>query len=110
MSNESISDATVNLTAQVADLLRDSSGPELDRGLLYGSLPTEPKGVVPNVLAVDATDLSGAITAAIGAIGDAGGTATHIAAKPSLFAHSATSRPRAAACSSTRSGSGRSSA
>ncbi len=87
MSNESISDATVNLTAQVADLLRDSSGPELDRGLLYGSAPTEPKGVVPNVLAVDATDLSGAITAAIGAIGDAGGTATHIAGKPSLFAH-----------------------
>ena len=87
MSNESISDATVNLTAQVADLLRDSSGPELDRGLLYGTAATEPKGVVPNVLAVDATDLSGAITAAIGAIGDAGGTATHIAGKPSLFAH-----------------------
>ncbi len=35
---------------------------------LYGSLPTEPKGVVPNVTAVDGTDLSGAITAAIGAI------------------------------------------
>ena len=77
----------MNLTAQVADLLRDSSGPELDRGLLYGSLPTEPKGVVPNCAAVDGTDLSTAITAAIGAIGDAGGTATHIAGKPSLFAH-----------------------
>ena len=87
MSNESITDATVNLTAQVADLLSDSSGPELDRGLLYGSLPTEPKGVVPNCTAVDGADLSAAITAAIGAIGDAGGTATHIAAKPSLFAH-----------------------
>ena len=87
MSNESISDATVNLTGQVAALLKDSSGPELDRGLLYGSLPTEPKGVVPNVAAVDGTDLSGAITSAIGVIGDSGGTATHIAAKPSLFAH-----------------------
>ena len=87
MSNESISDATVNLTAQVAALLKDSSGPELDRGLLYGTLPTEPKGVVPNCAAVDGTDLSTAITAAIGAIGDAGGTATHIAGKPSLFAH-----------------------
>ena len=42
--------------------------------------------MVPAVTAVDATDLSGAITAAIGAIGNAGGTATMIAAKPSLFA------------------------
>jgi HK97 family phage major capsid protein len=86
MSNESIADTSVNLTAQVADLLRDSSGPELDRGLLYGSLPTEPKGVIPNVQAVDGTDLAGAITTAIGVIGNAGGTATTIAAKPSLFA------------------------
>lgn len=86
MSNESISDTSVNLTAQVAALLKDSSGPELDRGLLYGSLPTEPKGVVPNVTAVDGTDLSSAITAAIGAIADAGGSPSHIAAKPSILA------------------------
>ena len=86
MSNESISDTSVNLTAQVADLLRDSSGPELDRGLLYGSLPTEPAGVVPNVTAVDGADLSSAITAAVGAIADAGGSPSHIAAKPSVLA------------------------
>ena len=86
VSNESVTDTSVNLTAQVAALLKDSSGPELDRGLLYGSQPTEPAGVVPNVTAVDATDLSGAVTKAIGLIGNAGGTATHIAAKPSLFA------------------------
>lgn len=86
MSNESISDTSVNLTAAVAALLKDSSGPELDRGLLYGSLPTEPKGVVPNVTAVDGTDLAAAITAAVGAIADAGGSPSHIAAKPSLFA------------------------
>jgi hypothetical protein len=86
LSNESVTDTSVNLTQQVADLLRDSSGPELDRGLLYGSLATEPKGVVPNVAAVDGADLSTAITAAIGAIGNAGGVADTIAGKPSLFA------------------------
>ncbi len=86
LSNESVTDTSVNLTAQVADLLKDSSGPELDRGLLYGSLPTEPKGVVPNVTAADGPELSTAITRAIGAIGNSGGTATHIAGKPSLFA------------------------
>jgi HK97 family phage major capsid protein len=86
VSNESITDTSVNLTAQVAALLKDSSGPELDRGLLYGALATEPKGVVPNVTAVDGADLGTAITAAIGQIGNAGGTASIIAGKPSLFA------------------------
>ena len=87
LSNEAVTDTSVNLTVQVANLLKDSSGPELDRGLLYGSLATEPKGVVPNVAVVDATDLSTAITNAIGAIGDAGGVADTIVGKPSLFAH-----------------------
>jgi hypothetical protein len=86
LSNESITDTSVNLTAQVAALLRDSSGPELDRGLLYGSLATEPKGVVPNAAVVDGADLSTAITAAIGQLGNAGGVANTIAGKPSLFA------------------------
>jgi hypothetical protein len=86
LSNESITDTSVNLTQQVANLLRDSSGPELDRGLLYGSLATEPKGVVPAAAVVDGADLATAITAAIGQIGNAGGTADTIAGKPSLFA------------------------
>jgi hypothetical protein len=86
LSNESVQDTSVNLTQMVAGLLRDSSGPELDRGLLYGALATEPKGVVPNVAVVDGADLSTAITTAIGAIGNAGGTADTIAGKPSLFA------------------------
>ena len=87
LSNESVSDASVNLTQQIAALLRDAAGPELDRGLLYGALAAEPTGVVPNVAVVDATDLSTAITNAIGAIGDAGGVADTIVGKPSLFAH-----------------------
>jgi len=86
LSNESITDTTVNLTMQVGNLLRDAAGPELDRGLLYGTLPAEPHGVVPNVTAADGTALDAAITTAIGQIGDAGGHATTIAAKPSLLA------------------------
>jgi hypothetical protein len=86
LSNESVQDASVNLTTQIANLLRDAAGPELDRGLAYGSLATEPKGIVPSAATVNGPDLAAAITAAIGAIGNSGGTATTIAAKPSLFA------------------------
>jgi len=85
LSNESISDTDVNLTQQVGNMLKDAAGPELDRGLLYGTLAAEPSGVVPAAAAADATDLAGAITLAIGQIGDAGGTATHLAMKPSIL-------------------------
>jgi hypothetical protein len=86
LSNESVNDSSVNLTALVGDLLADAAGPELDRGLLYGAGAPEPVGVVANAPAVDGTDLAAALTSAIGAIGDSGGTATHIAAKPSVLA------------------------
>jgi HK97 family phage major capsid protein len=86
LSNESISDTAVNLTTQIGNMLKDAAGPELDRGLLYGSLAAEPKGVVPAAAAADGTALDAAITTAIGAIGDAGGTANMLAAKPSLLA------------------------
>jgi HK97 family phage major capsid protein len=87
LSNESITDTSVNLTVQVGNLLKDAAGPELDRGLLYGSLAAEPKGVVPNSAAADGTDLAAAITLAIGQIGDSGGAATHLAMKPSILAN-----------------------
>jgi HK97 family phage major capsid protein len=87
LSNESITDTSVNLTTQVGNLLKDAAGPELDRGLLYGSLAAEPKGVVPAAAAAaDGTVLDAAITLAIGEIGDAGGTPDTLAAKPSLLA------------------------
>ena len=89
LSNESISDTQVNLTTTVGNLLKDAAGPELDRGLLYGApgtKPAEPQGVVPASAAADGTTLDAAITTAIGAIGDAGGTANCLAAKPSLLA------------------------
>jgi hypothetical protein len=87
LSNESVNDASVNLTAQVGSLLADAAGPELDRGLLYGAGAPEPVGVVANAPAVDGTDLAAALTSGLGQIGDSGGTATHIAAKPSVLAH-----------------------
>jgi HK97 family phage major capsid protein len=89
LSNESVADTSVNLTMQVGNLLRDAAGPELDRGLLYGNPPTvpaEPKGVVPIATAVDGTALDVAITTAVGQIGDQGGAANVLAAKPSLLA------------------------
>jgi HK97 family phage major capsid protein len=89
ISNEAISDSAVNLTTLVGNLLKDAAGPELDRGLLYGApgtTPAEPVGVVPNVTAADGTVLDAAITTAIGQIGDAGGSANTLAAKPSLLA------------------------
>jgi HK97 family phage major capsid protein len=92
LSNESVADTSVNLTAQVGALLRDAAGPELDRGVLYGSLAAEPKGVVPAAPAVDGTDLAAAITGAIGQIGNSGGAATHFAAKPSVLANARNTR------------------
>jgi HK97 family phage major capsid protein len=86
LSNEAVSDTSVNLTQQVGNLLRDAAGPELDRGLLYGTLAAEPVGVVATAPAADGTALDAAITTAIGAIGDAGGAANTLAAKPSLLA------------------------
>src|SRR5215471_13334802 len=86
LSNESLTDTSVNLTAQVGNMLKDAAGPELDRGLLYGTLAAEPHGVVPASAAADGTTLDAAITTDIGAIGDAGGTANCLAAKPSLLA------------------------
>jgi hypothetical protein len=86
LSNESVNDTQVNLTAQLGTLLADAAGPELDRGLLYGAGAPEPVGVVATATAADGTDLATALTLGIGQIGDAGGTATHIAAKPSVLA------------------------
>jgi HK97 family phage major capsid protein len=87
LSNESVADTSVNLTQQFGDLLSDAAGPELDRGLLYGSLAPEPVGVVAAATAADGTDFGAAITKAVGQIGNAGGAANTIMAKPSVLAN-----------------------
>ena len=86
MSNESAADASVNLTQEFGDLLRDSASAELDRGVLYGSDDPEPRGLVAAALPAAGDDLGAAVTAAIGSIGDSGGVATHLAARPSVLA------------------------
>ena len=87
LSNESAADASVNLTQEFSDLLRDSASAELDRGVLYGDPDdNEPRGLVAVAPAAAGADLGAAITTAVGSIGDAGGTATHLCARPSVLA------------------------
>jgi HK97 family phage major capsid protein len=87
LSNESWADASVNLTSEFSTLLRDAAGPELDRGLLYGEVANnEPRGVVARATAAPGADMAAALTAAIGSIGDAGGSASVLAAPPAVLA------------------------
>ena len=86
LSNESFSDASVNITTELGDLIRDSASVELDRGILYGTDSPEPKGVVAAAPPANGEDLAAALTAAIGSIGDAGGVASHLCARPSVLA------------------------
>ena len=81
-----MSDATINLTAQFTTLLRDSLCKQLDDGLLFGSGPPEPQGVVAAAPEGAGTDLLDAVLAARGSIADAGGTATTLAASGATLA------------------------
>ena len=80
VSNEMMSDPTINVTANFTTLLRDSLSAQLDDGLLNGSGPPEPTGVIAAAPQVSGTDLLDAVLNARGAIADAGGTATTLAA------------------------------
>jgi HK97 family phage major capsid protein len=86
LSNEGFSDASVNMTAQLGELIRDSASIELDRGILYGTDSPEPRGVVAAAPPAAGLDLAAALTAAVGSIGDAGGVASHLCARPSVLA------------------------
>jgi hypothetical protein len=86
LSNEGLTDASVNMSNELAQLIRDSASIELDRGVLYGTDSPEPRGVVAAALPAAGDDLAAALTAAVGSIGDAGGAATHLCARPSVLA------------------------
>ncbi len=86
VSNEMISDASINVSAQFTTLLRDSLSKQLDDGLLFGAGPPEPKGVVATAAEVPGADLLEAVLAARGSIADAGGTATTLAASGAVLA------------------------
>ena len=87
LSNEGVGDASVNMTdaARRPDP-RFSASIELDRGILYGTDSPEPKGVVAAAPPAAGEDLAAALTAAVGSIGDAGGVASHLCARPSVLA------------------------
>ena len=86
LSNEGLFDASVNMTAQLGELIRDSASIELDRGILYGTGAPEPAGVVAAAPPAAGDDMAAALTAAVGSIGDAGGVASHLCARPSVLA------------------------
>ena len=46
ISNEMLSDASINVTAQITTVIRDSLSKQLDQGLLFGEGPPEPQGIV----------------------------------------------------------------
>lgn len=87
LSNEMVSDTSINVTAVVGQLLADGLGHDLDSGLLSGSgVPPNPQGVIGIATAVTGAGLLAAVTAAKGQIGDAGGHADTIAASATALA------------------------
>ncbi len=86
VSNEMVSDSSINVTAQMTTVLRDSLSKQLDDGLLFGSGPPEPRGVVASAAEVTGADLFEAVLTARGAIADAGGQATTLARSGAAWA------------------------
>ena len=86
VSNETMHDSAVNLTAQFTTLLQDSLSKQLDEGLLFGSGPPEPTGIVAAAPEVAGADLLTAVLTARGEIADAGGTADRFAASGAALA------------------------
>ena len=86
LSNEAVSDNSINLSASVGTVLQDSLSRDLDLGLLNGSGPPEPVGVVGVAPAALGADLLAQVTAAKGSIGDAGGTPTALAISATALA------------------------
>jgi HK97 family phage major capsid protein len=86
IANEMLSDASINVTTQVTTLIRDSLSKQLDDGLLFGSGPPEPVGIVATAAEVSGADLLEAVLTARGSINDAGGAATTLAASGATLA------------------------
>jgi Phage capsid family len=86
VSNESISDSSINLSASLATVLQDSLSRDLDLGLLNGGGPPEPVGVIGVAPPALGANLLAQVTAAKGAIGDAGGTPTALAISATALA------------------------
>lgn len=92
VSNEAIGDSSFNVTTSLATVLRDSLSRDLDLGLLNGSGPPEPVGVVGVAPEVTGADLLEAVAKARGQIGDQGGTADTLALSATALADADTER------------------
>ncbi len=86
ISNEMLSDASINVTAQITTVIRDSLSKQLDQGLLFGEGPPEPQGIVATADEAAGADLLEAVLTARGSINDAGGAATTLAASGAMLA------------------------
>jgi HK97 family phage major capsid protein len=85
ISNESLADAAIPIGDLVGNAIRDSMGPTLDHGLLYGDgTPPNPNGIVAKATAAAAgVDFRAAVIAAYGELASAGAVVPSITA----FAH-----------------------
>jgi HK97 family phage major capsid protein len=90
LSNESLSDEVVPISALVGQAIQASLGPVMDDGLLHGDgTPPQPDGIMSHVTAAAAgTDFRHAVITAAGELGDAGASASNLVAfaKPSTIA------------------------
>ena len=87
LSNESVSDNSINLTSTLGAALADSLSRDLDLGLLHGSgVPPEPVGVVGVAAETAGSSLFAAAMKARGELADAGGTASHLAVSGAALA------------------------
>lgn len=92
LSNESVSDSSINLSDTLGTVLEDSLSRDLDLGLLNGGGPPEPVGVIGVAPEVAGADLLAAVAAARGEIADAGGTPDTIALSGAALAEADTDR------------------
>jgi HK97 family phage major capsid protein len=87
VSNESVNDSTFSIADAVGQVVADSLGPVLDAGVLSGDgVAPNPAGVLGAAPVVADGPLWPGVFAAQGAIGDAGGVASHVGLKPSTLA------------------------
>jgi HK97 family phage major capsid protein len=86
LSNESVSDNSINLTAGLSTVLQDSLSRDLDLGLLNGAGAPAPVGVIGVAAETAGASLFAAAMKARGELADAGGTATHLAASGAALA------------------------
>lgn len=86
ISNEMIADAAFNIAAALGSAIADRLGVQLDDGLIRGGDPDAPVGVWGFAPAVADAPLWSGVWSAVGEMGDAGGSPTHVALRPSTWA------------------------